>query len=63
MGSEKMDEIMYLIRSTREEDAFFSEREIERLDSWVEKSRNTWAAHREVMPGEVTIMSMMVLVA
>ncbi len=61
MNSDKMDDIMHLIRSQEAEEEVFPDMDPDFLDRWIEKCRNTFAAARELVPDEVTILCIMVL--
>lgn len=62
IDSEAMDKIMNLIRATRDEaPAGIEGLDMNSVDLWVEKSRNSWAAKRNIMPEDLKIICFMVL--
>jgi len=61
-NSNKKDEIMQIIRSTRDEQPRVPDYDTDSLDRWLERSRNEWAAGNGFLPSEIKIVCYMVLI-
>ncbi|HOO72820.1 MAG TPA: helicase-related protein [Spirochaetota bacterium] len=61
LNSNHVDEIMQVIRSLPDEETCHNLVDPFELDSWVEKSRNEWAARNNYIPELLTIKCLMVL--
>jgi len=61
MNSNRMDEIMQIIRSSGDEDAYIPDFNPDDLDIWLQRACNEWSAANGFMPGDVKVVCYMVL--
>lgn len=61
INSNRMDDIMQIIRSSRDEDAYIPDFNPDDVDIWLQRACDEWSAVNGFLPGDVRVVCYMVL--